>query len=543
MRKALLFGALSLLPLLAITQTGGGNPIVDSILSAKKTAADYFTRGDFAKAQEYSFILLQWAEKGNDPYEEANACTMIAHLLNNANQAVKGIEYTRRAVRLLPRITEPAKKVDLYAKLSKRYLWHYQDTHTQGSLDSSGLFSQLTIAISNQEGFTSLLALAYNNLQGVEWEKGNLDKALAYLDSGKAFLDPAETADMRVYFFDKADILLEQKKISAARREIDSAIRYALVDGNQALLSETYSLAAIIAKEQEDYQSAYEYQKKATSLNDSIQNAEKIRIVAELEKKYDQSQNENRIKDLDKKRQLYLLLAIAGLLAATAIAFYLRQQSLKHKKDILETEQRLNRARMNPHFFFNALTALQKFAVQQKDGQVLATNLSRFSKIMRETLESTYKEYVSIEQELDFLREYLEVQTMRFPNKFTYALECDPSLEIDDLLMPSMILQPFVENSIEHGFSGIDYIGNLTIRFTTQNKELSISILDNGKGLNVEPRESNEHISRASQIIRDRIYLLNIKLKSRAGFRIDHNPSGQGVAVTIHLPILYKQNA
>lgn len=542
MRKALLFGALSLLPLLAITQTGGGNPIVGSILSAKKKAADYFTRGDFAKAQEYSFILLQWAEKGNDPYEEANACTMIAHLLNNANQAVKGIEYTRRAVRLLPRITEPAKKVDLFAKLSKRYLWHYQDTHTQGSLDSSGLFSRLTIAISNQEGFTSLLALAYNNLQGVEWEKGNLDKALAYLDSGKAYLDPAQTADMRVYFFDKADILLEQKKISAARKEIDSAIRYALVNGNQALLSETYSLAATIAKEQEDYKSAYEYHKKATSLNDSIQNAEKIRIVTELEKKYDQSQNENRIKDLDKKRQLYLLLAIAGLLAATAIAFYLRQQSLKHKKDILETEQRLNRARMNPHFFFNALSAMQKFAVQEKDGQALATNLSRFSKIMRETLESTYKEYVTIEQEFDFLQEYLEVQTMRFPGKFTYTLEADPELAIDDLLIPSMILQPFVENSIEHGFSGIGYKGVLTIHFGMDKKELIISIVDNGKGIGSEPRETNDHISRASQIIRDRIYLLNIKLKSRAGFRIDNNPGGQGVMVSIHLPILYKNN-
>lgn len=542
MRKALLFWALSLLPLLAITQNGAGDPILDSMLSAKKAAADYFARGDFAKAQEYSFILLQWAEKANDPYEEANACTMIAHLLNNTNQAGKGIEYSRRAVRLLPRVTDPKKAVDLLGKLSKRYLWHYQDTHTTSSLDSSALFSQLAITLAKKEGLNRNLALAYNNLQGVEWEKGHLDKALVYLDSSKPYIDRSDYANTRLYFSDKADILLTQKKWAAARSQVDSALQYAILDSNQSIIAETYALVAEIAKEQGDYKTAFEFQEKATTLDDSLRNAEKVKIVSELEKKYDQSQNESKIRELEQKRQVYLLLAIAGLLAAISIGFYLRQQSLKHKKDILETEQRLNRARMNPHFFFNALTALQRFAVNEKDNQALATNLSRFSKIMRETLESTYKEYVTIEQELDFLREYLEVQKIRFPQKFSYSLQAAETLDIDDLLIPSMILQPFIENSIEHGFSGIDYEGKLSVDFTTDEKELIIIIRDNGKGLSIEARESNEHISRASQIIRDRIYLLNIKLKSRAGFRIDNISYGPGVVVSIHLPILYQPN-
>ena len=111
------------------------------------------------------------------------------------------------------------------------------------------------------------------------------------------------------------------------------------------------------------------------------------------------------------------MLAVAGLLALVALTFFIRQQSLKSKQTILETEQRLNRARMNPHFFFNALSALQSFALQENDGKALASNLSKFSHIMRETLESTYKEYVTIEQEKDFLNEYLELQKMRFPTE------------------------------------------------------------------------------------------------------------------------------
>jgi LytS/YehU family sensor histidine kinase len=105
-----------------------------------------------------------------------------------------------------------------------------------------------------------------------------------------------------------------------------------------------------------------------------------------------------------------------------------------------------------------------------------------------------------------------------------------------------MILQPFVENSIEHGFLGIAYTGILALHFSKDDKEIKVTITDNGKGLKYSVKSNAEHISRASQIIKDRIYLLNIKLKTNARFSIDNNTDGEGVNVVIHLPILYKEN-
>jgi LytS/YehU family sensor histidine kinase len=159
---------------------------------------------------------------------------------------------------------------------------------------------------------------------------------------------------------------------------------------------------------------------------------------------------------------------------------------------------------------------------------------------MRETLESTYKEYITIEQEIDFLNEYLEVQKIRFPQKFQYSIFADDSIEINELLIPSMIIQPFVENSIEHGFVGIDYVGELSVHFIQTKDEICIEIKDNGVGLQNVLKENNQHISRASQIIKDRIYLLNIKLKTKAGFSIDNVTEKNGVIVKIHLPLIYK---
>jgi ATP/maltotriose-dependent transcriptional regulator MalT/anti-sigma regulatory factor (Ser/Thr protein kinase) len=511
-----------------------------SLLQTYKTWAKlYYMKGDFAKAQEYSLKVLQFAEAANNIYEQANSLTMISQLLNQVGQADKGIVYARKAIPLVNKLSDTNQRLEIIFKISKRYLWHFQDIKTPSSLDSSALFSIEQITLARRDNNRASMAKAFNNLQGVEWEKGNLVKALQYLDSSFAFTDKGNYADLRINYFDKSDILLALKNYPEAARFADSALHYAKLSGYDAYTAESYELSSRIAKESGDYKKAFELNEMARGITDSIRNVEKTEAVAELEKKYNQAKNENTIKDLDKKKQLYLFLAVAGLLAALAIGFFLRQQSLKNKKNILEIEQRLNRARMNPHFFFNALTTLQKFALRENDGQAMASNLSKFSNIMRETLESTYKEYVTIEQEMEFLNEYLEVQKIRFPQTFSYEVNADKNLDIDVLQIPAMIIQPFVENSIEHGFIGVEHPGKVTVNFTSENKELLIEIKDNGKGLTTIVKENNEHISRASQIIKDRIYLLNIKLKTKADFSIDNNKEGKGVTVKINLPVIY----
>lgn len=518
-------------------QTGCGDSIL--LQTFKSWAALYYTKADFAKAQEYSFKLLQSAEAAGNKYEQANCYTMIAQLFNQTGQAEKGIVYARLAIPLINKISDQQKASDILFKLSKRYLWHFQDTETPTSLDSSELFSNQQLAIVKKLKRNSSIAAAYSNLQGIAWEKEDYKKALLYLDSSFLYTDKIDIPNLAINYFDKADLYIELKNYSRANQMADSALYYYNASGSVAFIADTYELLAKIAKESGDYKVAFEKSEMARSITDSIKNVDKTKQVAELERKYSQAKNENTIKDLAKKKQLYLLLAIAGLLAALAIGFFLRQQSLKHKKNILETEQRLNRARMNPHFFFNALTTLQKFALKGNDGQAMASNLSKFSNIMRETLESTYKEYITIEQEMEFLNEYLEVQKIRFPETFSYEVSADKYLEIDELQIPAMIIQPFVENSIEHGFVGVDYPGKVSVNFTKDKKDVLIQITDNGKGLSTTANENSEHISRASQIIKDRIYLLNIKLKTKAGFSIDNNTTGNGVIVKIHLPLLY----
>jgi tetratricopeptide (TPR) repeat protein len=505
-------------------------------------AALYYTKGDFAKAQEYAFKMLHSAEAAGNLYEQANSYTMISQLLNQMGQADKGIIYARSAIPFIKTIEQPSKQADIIAKISKRYLWHFQDTKTITSLDSSELFSLQQLVIARKINKTSSIAFAFANLEGIAWERGDLKKALQLLDSSFLYTDTSNYDNLGTNYYDKADILIELKQYAEAKKMADSCLYYRLKAGNPAFIAEGYEIMARVGQESGNYEMAFENKEKERAITDSIRNTDKAKIVNELEQKYNKAKNEKTIKELAQEKRIYLLLALAGLFALAGLIFFIRQQSLKNKQKILETEQRLNRARMNPHFFFNALSSLQSFALEGNDGKSIATNLSKFSHIMRETLESTYKEYVTIEQENDFLQEYLELQKIRFPQKFTYEITINDTIEPEDLLIPSMILQPFIENSIEHGFAGIDYAGHIAISFEKEGSDLQVKIIDTGKGLSTIAKQESEHISRASQIIKDRIYLLNIKLKTKASFTIDNNKNEKGVTVFIKLPLLYKQN-
>ena len=500
-----------------------------------------FTMGEYTKSLEFSLKALPLAEESGDQFEEAVCLLQVAQTFNKMKESAKGIEYARKALGILEKIKEPLEKASLISRLAAVFFWRYQDTENIALLDSAKNFTRAQLVICKEHQFIKLLQKGYNMMNGYAHETGDYPTALLYIDS--SFYLSKAAGDMTLKatnYGDKAEVMMEMKNFPEARRLADSCLILHQLSGNPEAIANAYALIYQISKRSENYKDAVDAMNSYIEISDSLTNAEKSKTINELEQKYNKAKNEKTIKELAQQKRIYILLAVAGLFALIGLAFFIRQQSLKSKQKILETEQRLNRARMNPHFFFNALSSLQSFAMEGNDGKSIASNLSKFSHIMRETLESTYKEYVTIEQETEFLKEYLDLQKIRFPHKFSFQISIADTIEPEYTLIPSMILQPFIENSIEHGFSGINYPGEIIVDFKKEQSDLQITITDNGKGLLVTGKENSEHISRASQIIRDRIYLLNIKLKTKASFSIDNSISGKGVVVQIKLPLIDK---
>ena len=281
----------------------------------------YYQKSDFETAQKYSFKYLASAEASGNAFDIATCNTMIAQLFNQTNQAEKGIIYARKAVNYLPKLINPDEKRQILYLLSKRYLWHYQDTKKISSLDSSELFSWQQLKVAKQINNLNSVSKAFSNLEGVEYERGNFKKALIYLDSALKYIATNQLGDKRVNYFDKADLCIEMKDLIAAESFADSALYYDKQLKNPSSMAESYQLKARIAELKNDYKAAFNFKELAKAITDSISNVDRTAAVTELEKKYNQAKNESTIKDLAQKQQLYLMLAIIGVFAALAFAF------------------------------------------------------------------------------------------------------------------------------------------------------------------------------------------------------------------------------
>lgn len=151
---------------------------------------------------------------------------------------------------------------------------------------------------------------------------------------------------------------------------------------------------------------------------------------------------------------------------------------------------------MNPHFIFNALSSIQNYLLQNKPSEA-GLYLSQFARLIRQNLSAINAPMINLEEEIDRLKNYMDLERLRMEDKFEYAIEFDEGVEEEELMIPSMIIQPFLENAIWHGMSALEDKGMIRISFSVHNQEaLKITIEDNGIGISQSslytPQSKNE---------------------------------------------------
>lgn len=188
--------------------------------------------------------------------------------------------------------------------------------------------------------------------------------------------------------------------------------------------------------------------------------------------------------------------------------YHQQKLELEHQK-ALQSRMMMLSAQMNPHFIFNALNSIQ-FFLMENDSASAIHYLSEFSSLMRKTLENSTRPYISLAEELSFLRKYLYLEQERFHHRFDFEI-IDELEDSRDTFIPPMLLQPYVENAIVHGFKQIDYPGQLLIRLDESSNSIICTIRDNGIGREAakELRTIKSHKSMAMSNTQARLDLLN----------------------------------
>jgi LytS/YehU family sensor histidine kinase len=242
-----------------------------------------------------------------------------------------------------------------------------------------------------------------------------------------------------------------------------------------------------------------------------------------------------------------LFLGLTGLLVWTIVYRVRKREEEKTSinKKIGELEQLARKAQMNPHFIFNSLNSIQQYVM---DADLAGANkfISGFSRLIRQTLDFSSRQEISLEVELDYLKNYLELEKTRLEDTFSWQVIIDDSINPVDYFLPPMILQPFVENSIRHGLRyRKDKEGKVIIYIKKQSNFLVCILEDNGIGRKAaEKFKSSSHIeyqSKGMSLTAERIALWNKDSPDIITMQIDDLKDEQeralGTRVTLTFPI------
>ncbi|WP_289663726.1 tetratricopeptide repeat-containing sensor histidine kinase [Flavobacterium panacagri] len=263
------------------------------------------------------------------------------------------------------------------------------------------------------------------------------------------------------------------------------------------------------------------------------------------EEKIRQLEKEKTLKDelISKKNTFnYFLIGSVGLLLLLFLFIVKALYSIKIKNKEIALQSL--RREMNPHFIFNSLNSVNQFISENKE---LEANkyLTSYSNLMRNMMENSNKDFISLDKEVEQLKKYLDLEHLRFEDKFDFEITVDDSLDPERVFVPNMILQPHLENAIWHGLRYLDKKGFLSLRFDYKNGKIIVTIEDNGIGLTKsgELKTKNQKIyeSRGLNNTKERIALLNELYKKEITFRIvEKEGLESGTIVQIVFPLIDK---
>lgn len=495
-----------------------------------------------------SFIQgLKIYEQIKDSAGMINLNINIGTLCFNTRDISSAEKYFNTALQLCSAVNDTIKMVIIHDNLSSI-------SYESGNYSASREHANLALKIRDIIKDTLGKSHSYANLGSCFLAEKKYEKAVKFYNEALIIAKQFQQKQLIIHYqLTLANTLLEFNQLDNALQQAKDATALAKEFGSPNELIFAYYLMSNIYHKQNNYREAFTYQKLYNNLNDSIFTVDKNKQLEELKTKYGTEKKELEINSLKQKteiQQLALSKSRSLLIALTSIAIliillavlFIRQNKLRSQQTKMEIEQKLFRSQMNPHFIFNSLTAIQNYVFKHPPAEV-AGYISRFAKLMRLILDNSRNELVNLEKEIDTLKYYLELQQMRFENKFDFNIEVDPKIDIESISIPPMLAQPFIENAIEHGIMNKpDGKGIITIQFIQKEKMIELVIDDNGIGIEASRKlkmnAGSKHTSLATTITEERLSLLNKKSKQKFSFSISDlkNENSNGTRVSILMP-------
>lgn len=544
--------------LLKTTKESEKNKIKDGLARAYGSIGVVCSeQNNYAKALEYYFKALKLHEETNEEEYVSYAYNNIGIVYKEQKEYTKALEYFNKALWLQKKLGDNNSAITI-TNIGAIYLLRDENDKALGSFKEAE-------KILTKHNDKRALAELYNNY-GNYYVKVNKyeDAEKSYLKALKIFEETDEKYVASASLGYLGEVYALQKKDTEAIQYLQRSSVLAEEIGVLEQVKSSEKALSDIYEKKGNMAEALKHYKKYSEVKDKINNSENIKSIVREEMNYEFERKEALQKiEYEKrqvmfdeqakrhKQQMFFTALFILLLFGIAFLIYNRFQlkkTLTLQRDLAEYEQKALHLQMNPHFVFNCLGSISSFIVQNGTDSAIKY-LSKFSKLMRLTLEYSKESLIPIDKEIEGLQNYLELEQLRFNKMFDFSITKDPNIE-DDMAMPPLLLQPFVENAILHGLVPKKERGMITIDFAIENDKLICTITDDGIGFTkskqLKENSVTVHKSMALEITRKRLEVIQAVTSKSSHVEImeltDANGEPAGTRIILNLPIQYSTN-
>ncbi|MBN2174374.1 MAG: tetratricopeptide repeat protein [Bacteroidales bacterium] len=503
---------------------------------------------NYSKALDYFLKALEVFEKEGESRRMAISYMNIGNLYEDQKDYNTALEYYSRALQLSYQTDDKKRIAECLANIGNIY-------SAQKAFNTARDFYRQSLEINIELGYEHTVDDCYKYIGSTYELEGLTDTALVnYRKAYEIALKENDKLILAEVLGSIANIFLMKKSYREAMENADKSLQIGLETGDPQNIKNAYLYLSEAWQGLNNPIKALEYFKLYSNIKDTIFSSDKYKAIKDLEMKYETEKKEQKLALLTEKNQVQVLklsrryrllwgIGILAVLIMLIIYLLFRQKELRSKHMAVELEQKLLRSQMNPHFIFNSLIAIQSF-IYKKDPVQAGDYLAKFAELIRITLENSRSEFVLLEREIKMLEIYLELQCLRFDNKFNYQLEIDENIDASTMRIPPMLAQPFIENAIEHGLRYKDTKGNIKINYMKSNGILRLIVEDDGIGREKAAANSRnkKHASMATSITIERLEVLSKRFKQKLKLELTDlkNEEGMPCGTQVKFSMPYK---
>jgi len=505
-------------------------------------AANFNFTGDYEKATKYGLYSLKIKETNHNLERICYHYIAMGNIFRENNNTTKWEQYVRKAYKMkdVEGCASVSDKAKIYNSLGGVAV-------QKENFEQALLYYDTLMMISNEAHYAQGISTALTNSAGVYKQLDNFPKALELATEAEQYFDenPYETIFNKNFKAELYNLTGEYEKgLTLAKQNINTDELSYYSTEKLKCLELLYELNFNL----NNYDEAFFWNDSLRTSERHLRDEDIRNSFEELEARYETEKKEQQIELLTAENELKNQRINVGigivlvLLIVIVLVIYIL--NIRKKQAILlqnDLQQQVLRAQMNPHFIFNVLGSIQNY-MMQNDLRKASDFLAQFAALTRATLNNSAVETISLSDEISMLKNYIELEKMRSQNKFDFRVYYDQDLELDFIKIPPMLIQPFIENAIKHGFKKISSGGILKVQITDKTDSVEFLIEDNGSGIQKSNNNRKKHQSMAMTIFEKRRKLIQQRYKKDFAFEMqnlcDINHDQSGVRICIDVPII-----